>query len=154
MKHPRYTPEHLDALTGLLDQRAVDPDYEHFFYDDESGEEGEESYCAKCVKGYQPGQWEAGEHYVYSYPEVEHDYAVRCECCGSLLAYTLTDYGVDYELDGFSGGIFDWNNPEHCFELARIAWGICDNKQQSRKLYRVLVKGANMPELAAAAEAR
>lgn len=137
--------EWLDAATYILDQRETSAGYEHFFYDDESGEEGEESYCANCIKGYLPGQWESGEHYVYSYPEVEHDYAVRCECCNSLLAYTLTGYGVDYELDGFTGGIFDWNNPEHCYELARIAHGIYESNEQSRLLYHVLRNGRNLP---------
>ncbi len=130
----------LEGAVQLLDQREAFPGWEHWFIDKS------ETYCEDCIKGYQPGTWVAGEHYVYGYPEQEHDGSTRCKACGALVRYTLTSEGVDYELEHFAeGGVFDWDSPTQCYELARIAHGLFEDDEQSLTLCRALKNGLNLP---------
>ncbi len=68
----------------------------------------------------------------------EEDSRAHCESCGKLLDYTLTNYGVDSELDHFEReGIR--NDPEEAYLILRIL---------GDEGYPLLTEGSNRPELA------
>jgi hypothetical protein len=135
--------EFLSDATDILDKRASEPSYQHWLTGE--GQDESYSYCRGCVVpeiGPRPESWMRGIGLEDS------DGVALCECCGALLEYVLTDYGVMEELFHFEEcpDSFDWNNADQCYELARIAHGIYENPDQERILIRVLLKGKNFPK--------
>lgn len=133
----------LDNATSILEKRAVDPDYQHWLTGE--GQDESYSYCVNCICpeiGPRPESWGHGIGME------ESDSVAMCECCGALLSYVLTGYGVMEELFHFeeTPDSFDWNNANQCYELSRVADGIDNNPEQERILIGVLLNGKNFPK--------
>lgn len=134
--------EFLSDATDLLDKRESDPPHQCWLTGD--GQDQGFSYCRDCLE---PEIGPAVEEWDGGYSGGESDGVELCECCGCLLDYTLTNYGVSSELEHFSDfDSFDWENADQCYELARIAHGIYENPDQERTLINVLLKGKNFPK--------
>lgn len=132
----------LRLATTALRQRASDPDYQCWRID--ASDDEATSYCRDCLK---PEIGPAVEDWGGGYGGVESDGVEFCECCGKLLEYTLTDYGVSNELSHFAeSDLFDWNDADECYELVEVSNGICENPDQERVLINVLLKGKNFPK--------
>lgn len=137
--------EFLSEAIALLDERETQAEPHYWIVDGDDSDEYED-YCFDCVVKVMPQIWaEPHEHYRYGHWD-ESDCCVLCEECGKLLKYTLTDYGVANELEHFVEYGFDWNNPNECAELARVAHGIYKNEEQWAKLFEVVTKGENFPD--------
>lgn len=87
------------------------------------------SFCQPCLLKIYPNPV-IGEHYGGGY-ECESDGVVRCEECGQLLSYSLTDYGVNNELAHFvEADTLEPLTPEEYCELSEIANGIHTDNQR------------------------
>ena len=88
-----------------------------------------------------------GEHFGGGYC-MEEDSCEHCEKCGKLLDYTLTDYGVSSELEHFAEEAgdysFDWNEPQECYEMARVAHGLWTDEQK-QLFVKAVEKSQNKP---------
>jgi hypothetical protein len=105
----------------LAEGVKVEPEY---WLDDDTGE----SYCMSCallvieecnmIEGKTleiDGGWGMGEH----------DTCCHCTKCGVILEYTLTDYGVDAEIDHFLSGRDDGPlTPSDAFHLLKVFDGV------------------------------
>lgn len=108
----------VDALLDRLNAIAAiaDVPYPHWLGGDEA-DQGP-SYCNDCAQK----QVVAGnaEFVDGGWPQ-ENDGCCHCEDCGRLLDYTLTDYGVQAEMEHFQGGIpAESIEPETAYHLARL----------------------------------
>lgn len=76
------------------------------------------SYCRECAQK----RVDAGEaEFVDGGWDQENDGCCHCEDCGRLLDYTLTDYGVEEELEHFRGDRMRRAiSPEQAYHLARL----------------------------------
>lgn len=160
--HPELSTEEYELLSlceSLLSKRESSPPYVHWVIN-KDGYDEEGDFCPECVIGElvrvvtEQGRVDEDDddtRTIYEYPATEDDGCRHCETCGALLDYTLTNYGVENELDHFSDAdsVWDWNDADACFELSRVingAWTL----QQHQKLLAVVVRGQNPPpELAA-----
>lgn len=136
---------YLNICTQLLDQRAVKPDMVYWFCGE--GDDESVSLCYDCIHAVPrviDNEW--GEDDVCASSYSESDSPEICEECGKLLSCTLTDYGVNSELEHFLESEWDWNSPTNCFELARIAHAV-DTVDQKLDLIKVLRKGQNKPKI-------
>jgi hypothetical protein len=122
--------ERFDEILSMLDKKASFPE-RPFWLLGHAGEYADrDAMCFDCIKELLPNR-EYGENYDGGFA-CEEDDAQHCERCGKLLEYTLTDYGVDYEIEGFLESLADAEdlaNLDTCYELARIAWGISSREQ-------------------------
>ena len=77
------------------------------------------NYCLQCAeKRLAAGE---GEFIDGGYGAMEEDTPCHCEDCGALLDYTLTDYGVDYELEHFNTVRFRGDlSRDDAFAIARM----------------------------------
>lgn len=121
------------VATHMLNERAVFPENPYWLT------ATMQTYCLACIVENFPhaqieDDYDGGFHW-------ESDDAVNCSKCGKTLAYTLTSEGVNAELDLWQD--WDWNNPEDCYALARIAGGI--QTDQLERLYAVVKVGKNPP---------
>lgn len=123
----------------LLDQREAELEMPFWFTEDEGP-----TYCEDCIKVIMPdAEWI--EDYAGGYCG-ESDSPEICERCGKLMQYTLTDYGVEQELYHFEDGKLDWDRPEDCYELARVAHGILkDDIMMHKRLYDIFMASENKP---------
>jgi hypothetical protein len=139
----------VDLAVGILDKRQSENPQSAILLD-HRGDEVDGWFCLDCVKK-RRRKPVAGENFLYAGYIPEEDHSNHCERCGALLDYTLTDYGVDNELSHFVENGFDWNHPQSCYELARVAHGMLKNdRRYTRELFKVLRNGKNLPkELAA-----
>lgn len=130
--------ERFDELKRMVDQRASIPPYAYFIMGPYGDHDEGLDYCWDCLQGHLPADLEVGEHWGGGYV-MESDGGARCEDCGKLLDYTLTDYGVATELAHFEQSRApDLSNADECFQLARIAWGICDDDTEKIKAFVAL----------------
>lgn len=138
--------DQLTPYRSELSKRASDPEHPHWFCGE--GDDEGISYCYGCAMQLRPSA-QFGDDLCGGYPGyAEADSPEMCEECGRLLSYTLTDYGVTEELAHFSECGFDWNEPNHCFALARVANCVDrDNREQVAQLLSVLKSGRNAPEI-------
>lgn len=103
------------------------------------------SYCQSCAEAqiailkkaspdkdfFLDGGWEAHES----------DSCVHCQTCCALLEYTLTDYGVDYELDHYSRHMRRKGplSPEEAYHivaaLEQLEW--CDDAKRVARGIRI-----------------
>lgn len=137
---------YLDACVETLDQRSADVEPVCFFCGE--GDDSSESLCYDCIHQVPRVPVDAYSNDVARIAWHESDSPERCEECGKLLSYTLTDFGVNEELGYFleSDTTWYWNNPNDCFELARIGHAVW-TVEQKRDLIKVLRKGQNRPKL-------
>lgn len=140
----------IEACERELHIRATDPPYVHWILD-QYGDDMEGEFCPECVeielarvKAEQGDVTDDETRSIYEYPESESDGCRHCETCGALLAYTLTDCGMQDGLAAFEDGGFDWNDPDDCFELERICMDVYTDEQRKR-LVKVLKQGRNRP---------
>jgi hypothetical protein len=138
--------ERLSELVNVLDERESQPDRPFWFVGDDADQS--ELYCYDCVMLEKPNG-EYGEDYDGGFC-CEEDGCEVCGSCSKLLQYTLTNYGVAQELAHFVEYGFDWDSPDECYALARVAHGIYEDSEQSRQLYEVLITGRGYTELATA----
>lgn len=135
-----------DIFTMLqreLDRRESSPDYPYWLMEDAGS-----SYCLECIKAQKPNfdfNDDYGDFFDGGF-EQEEDGSCRCEKCGKLLFYTLTDYGVNSEIATYHDYQFDWNNADECFEIGRVAYGAFYAKQK-RQALKAMLKGKNCPML-------
>lgn len=124
----------------ILDQREAQLELPYWFTEDESP-----SYCELCIKAIKPdAEWI--EDYAGGY-NCESDGSVICEHCGKGLQYTLTDYGVEQEMSHFEHYALDWDNPNDCHDVARIAHGLLkDDDVMHKRLYDIFQASENKPE--------
>ncbi len=95
---------------------AAEVPYPHWLGGDEA-DQGP-SYCAECAHE----QVVAGnaEFVDGGWPQ-DNDGCCHCEDCGRLLDYTLTDYGVQEEMEHFKGSaLVAPIEPELAYHLARL----------------------------------
>lgn len=118
------TEDWLWKIRRFLDKREATPDRPFWFMDDES-----DVYCYDCIQVLKPGA-KMGEDYIGGLGNDEEDSPLHCERCGALLGYVLTDYGVDEELYHFIENPPNINDPDECYELARIAYGVFSDEQK------------------------
>lgn len=126
--------ERISEIEHILMTRQSDPEPPHWLIDDgENGFDEGLSYCLECMKSIAPnGEWgeEWGGGYCY-----EEDGTCHCEKCGKLLQYSLTDYGVDVELENYAEyPPRNLDDPDECYQLARIAMGVYTDEQKRRFL--------------------
>jgi hypothetical protein len=88
------------TIVALINQRAARPGPPYWFYH-EAGTDYDEAYsfCKVCIRSILPDA-QIGVHYGGGYCG-ESDSPEVCERCGALLQYTLTNEGVDAELEHF-----------------------------------------------------
>lgn len=136
---------YLNACVEILDQRSADVEPVCFFCGE--GDDESVSLCYDCIYQVPRVPIDAHSNDIARSAWGESDSPERCEECGKLLSYTLTDYGVKEELGYFaeSENAWDWNSPNDCFELARIAHAVW-TVEQRRELIKVLRKGKNKPK--------
>jgi hypothetical protein len=134
--------EFIDQCKLILHQRQPVPELPYWLCGD--GDDEGLSLCWDCLHKRRPtAEW--GNDLCGGY-DCEEDSSEVCDECGKLLQYTLTDYGVDSELENFTEYPFDWEDAQHCYEVASVIDGICDDDTEKQwKLYGVLVKGCNRP---------
>jgi hypothetical protein len=124
--------ERLDQLTHLLDERKSSPEPPHWLINHPEYDQGS-SFCWSCVKELISNpvagdNWDGG--FCCEEDECEH-----CEKCGKLLEYTLTDYGVDEELEHFTEyPPENLDDADECYHLARIAHGVYTDDQKLKFL--------------------
>lgn len=143
--------EFLDRCKSLLSERASDPPYVHWVLN-QHGDDLEGNYCPECVKAelarVKAEQGDVGEddetRSIHEYPESEDDSSRHCETCGALLAYTLADPGGELYNFSDADARWDWNNPDDCYELDRLANCVYTDEQK-RELIAVLKRGENPP---------
>lgn len=133
--------EFLDAATSIIEKRATDPGYQYWMTGD--GQDESYSYCRECLF---PEIGPRPESCSRGIGMEESDGVELCECCGVLLDYVLTDYGITDELFHFADTpeSFDWNDPDQCYEVSRVANGV-DDSDKKRLLIGILLKGQNFP---------
>lgn len=141
--------EYFDMALHELDKRESRPSAPCWREDDDEDWDGNE-YCHDC------GQVLAG-NIVYSRHYNESDHSCGCARCGTLLGYTLTDYGVRSELQHFLAPdtmAWHWNHQDDCFVIARILRGVVGGGHYDwdeidpalrRDLLALLRKGRNAP---------
>ena len=139
--------EFISECEHVLNQREADPLIECWFCGE--GDDEGLSYCEACIHALRPNA-EKGEDYLRAYPPGESDGRVACEECSRLLQYTLTNYGLEEQLEYFKEDGWDWNNPQDCYELNRVVNGVCSDEDK-RRLVQVLKRGLNPPDEIAAA---
>jgi len=137
---------YLDICMALLDERQSRPDKTYWFCG-ENDDEGE-SLCYDCIHAVPRVPVSEYGDEICSGAYGESDGSEHCQECGKLLSYTLTDYGVNSEMRYFldAESKWDWNSPDDCFELARIAHAVY-TVAQKRDLIKVLRKGKNKPKI-------
>lgn len=117
--------ERLSEIKHYLGSRAASPERPYW------GFEESELHCWDCVKTVfsdqygETGGWDGGF-------ACEEDGCCRCEKCGKLLQYSLTDYGVESELAHFEEYPPNDLSDDMCYELERIAYGVWGNEQTQR----------------------
>lgn len=132
--------EFLSACEHKLSQREKVPPPPYWFCND--GDDEGLSYCHDCILLLRPNAvWLEDYRGGYAY---EEDGSEICENCHCLLDYTLTDYGVDNELDHFSEFPFDWEHAQECFELNRVANGVF-SEAQKQELFEIYKASINIP---------
>lgn len=135
--------ERLWEIESFVEARQSSPERMYWKVDDASGED----FCHDCIKKELP-DGEYGEDYEGGYG-LESDGSRVCCKCGKLLDYTLTNYGIDYEIEHFEEYPPDLNNPDQCYEIAAIAGGIAwDDKKRIRRLLAIM-KAANWDKVVA-----
>lgn len=88
----------IDEAIGQLDQLALGGDFPFPHWVGGDDVDQGPSYCRACADA----KVEAGEaEYVDGGWPQEEDGCCHCEACGRLLDYTLSDYGVEQELDHY-----------------------------------------------------
>lgn len=140
--------EFLSEVIHLLDQREIEVERPFWFINSRYDES--DTFCWDCLHLVMP-KAELGEDFMGGGWD-EHDAAECCIHCGKLLKYTLTDYGVDNELEHFMEVGFDWNFPQECFELCRIAHGLYTDEQKLNFLMLIDFSFNAPSELVIAAE--
>lgn len=139
--------ERLSKIKSWLSKNESNPLYPYWFVGEVGiGDEkydGGFSFCRDCILALLPNM-DLGEDYDGGFL-CESDGCEHCEKCGKLLQYTLTDYGVDGELNHFvesPPSKDELLNGDTCYELGRIAYGI-STKQQAVKFMK-LFKGMRL----------
>lgn len=134
--------ERISIAIPLLDEREAKAEMPYWLMEDTGA-----SYCLDCIKKKKPDfdfHRDYGDFFDGGFDQ-EEDGCSHCEDCGKLLEYSLTDYGVDEELEHFlDRDPFDWNDPDDCFHIARIAQGVFTDAQK-RNLYNILKTSINKP---------
>lgn len=133
--------ERFEEIKSFLDKVSSDPERTFWLLGNVGEYADRDAMCFDCIKELLPNL-EYGENYDGGFA-CEEDDAQHCQRCGKLLEYTLTDEGVDYELSAFiehPPSDEDLTNPDICYELARIAWGI-DDEEKTLKFIGLFAKG-------------
>lgn len=86
----------LARLGGLANQIVVP--YPHWLGGD--GADQGPSYCRECAQAHVDN---GDAEFIDGGYQQDNDGCCHCEDCGRLLDYTLTDYGVEEELEHFKG---------------------------------------------------
>lgn len=124
--------EQFDELSHMLDQKASEPEPPYWFYNHaqlENGYDEADSLCWDCIHQVMPDA-KIGEHFGGGWC-CQEDGCEACEKCGKLLDYTLTDCGVQSELDHFTEHPPEnLDNKSECYSLARIAHGISTDENK------------------------
>lgn len=106
----------VDEVLGRLEKIAatIEVPYQHWL----GGADQGPSYCFDCATK----KVEAGDaEFVDGGWQQEDDTCRHCEDCGRLLEYSLTNEGVESELEHFTGARFDRViGPELAYHLARV----------------------------------
>jgi hypothetical protein len=122
--------ERFDEIRAMMEKNSSSPE-RPFWLLGHAGEYADrDAMCIGCIKELLPNR-EYGDNYDGGFA-CEEDDAQHCQRCGKLLEYTLTNEGVDYEMEGFAEcppDAEDLADPDTCYELARIAWGISSKEQ-------------------------
>lgn len=127
------TEEAAKLLETLESHALSDAPYPHWLCGD--GYTGS-SYCGPCAKAELAKQKSINRNAVKrkaskrvgffvdgGWGSHEEDGCCHCETCGCLLAYVLTDYGVESELDHYSDTPFPPVSETEAYHIARIVWG-------------------------------
>lgn len=138
--------ELIDEAKRILDKRQSNPKMQYWFVG--KGDDQSISYCIDCVKQLRPGAVQ-GRDFAGAYPVCEEDGHVWCEECGCLLEYVLTNLGLVGEMECFADSdlpmtTWDWNKPDDCYEVARMAYALSTDEQRL-KFLEVLKRGENCP---------
>jgi hypothetical protein len=105
----------MSDLAHLLNKYAgINPPGICWLWPDDTGL----SYCFECAEE-QINYFGRGTNVDGGWGGQEHDCCVHCETCGRMLDYSLTDAGVEYEIDHFSKLRF--RKPLSWDDAARIA---------------------------------
>lgn len=132
--------EWISAVQDELEKRAIKAPPPYW----REGDENE--YCRPCFdKLFSSDEREGG----YC---AERDGCTHCETCGKILAYTLTDYGAEEELDYYEDAEWDWNDPDDCYHVAAMLgawigmgyWEVKDLPDRERCI-KALQNGKNAP---------
>lgn len=130
-------------LKRQLDRRELSPEEPYWLMEEQC-----KDYCLDCIKAKKADfdfHADYGDFFDGGF-ECESDSSCQCADCGKLLNYTLTDDGVDNEIEVWDDGGFDWDNRAACFVIARIAYGAFSSKQKCKAL-KIMIKGNNCPVL-------
>ena len=115
--------EKFSEIVHELEKLVVHPPMPYWFYNDVDAPYPEDmDLCHECLKEVSPDAV-FGEDYGGGY-EFESDSPAICEKCNKLLAYTLTDYGVDSGLDIYAEYPLITLSPQESYEFLCIAYGI------------------------------
>lgn len=138
----------VDLLLRLFDcelvKRAFDPEPMHWFLT-EDGDDSDENYCYACIMKLKP-EAKNGEDYTwYGTCWSEEDGCEHCTECGVLLRYTLTEYGLQNELEHYSDSPFDWSDPVDCAHISPMV-DAAFTRNDKRAVVTILLRGANYPE--------
>ena len=130
--------EQLSELIRCIEENQCEPE-QCCWLVDEHGNDSDDSYCYDCIKSIVP-EPEYGENFSRAGYAFDYDNPQRCEACGKVLDYTLTDYGIEMELDHWSEyPPENFNDRRECFELARVAGGLSTDEQRL-KLLTILLR--------------
>lgn len=136
-----------EACEQELSFRESDPPMERWFCNDGDGADYADegfSYCLDCIMVLLPGA-KSGDDYCGAYPAAEADSPARCERCGKLLRYCLTDFGFKEELAQFEEDGWDWNRPDDCYEVYAVMGASPMTDDYRKRIIRVLKRGRNRP---------
>ena len=99
-----------------LEQMSSEPPCCHYVSDETAIDLCEE--CARIELGFEVSP----DRYIEALLDWDHrsDGSSCCDRCGRLLAYTLTDYGLEEEIDHFQSVTFRHICPDTAYEVARI----------------------------------
>lgn len=118
------------AETLLPLTRNVKTAYMRWLINPETGEEREDDYCPECAheiakaEGLKVGGWDES---------FERDGPSWCSECDTLLNVSLTEHGVDYELDiGLDGRKASPVEGADAAILCHLAWGIGDLQERHK----------------------
>jgi len=128
----------LSRLQRFLTKHETYPEPPYWFWEGElDGYSEGDSFCEACIKTIMPDA-KYGDNYTGG-SAYESDGSCVCDKCSELLQYTLTDYGVNSELEHFLENPLEKSDLENtftCYALARMAYGV-SNKSQIRDFIRI-----------------